>query len=67
MHTLCQEAAMPASQIKPDLFVTWLPDPMGQDGYAIVIFYDDESKWATASITIKNAFWACPLSRIRKS
>ena len=33
----------------PELFATWLPDPMAHDGYAVILFYDDESKWSMAA------------------
>jgi len=33
----------------PQLFATWLPDPMAHDGYAVILFYDDESKWSMAA------------------
>jgi hypothetical protein len=38
-----------AGELKPELFTTWLPDPMGHDAYAVILFYDDESKWSMAA------------------
>jgi hypothetical protein len=32
--------------LAPELFVTWLPDPKSQDGYVVILFYDDDSKWS---------------------
>jgi hypothetical protein len=32
--------------LKPELFATGLPDPLAQDGYVVVLFYDHESKWS---------------------
>ncbi|HBI45073.1 MAG TPA: hypothetical protein DDY78_19775 [Planctomycetales bacterium] len=45
----CQQIGLTADQLKPELFATWLPDPMGHDAYAVILFYDDESKWSMAA------------------
>jgi hypothetical protein len=49
VRDLCLQIGVVADNLKADLFVTWLPDPMGQDSYVVVIFYDDESKWTMAA------------------
>ena len=35
-------------ELKPDLFATWLSDPTADEAYAVILFYDDESKWGMA-------------------
>jgi hypothetical protein len=47
--TFCQQIGVPADQLKPELFATWLPDPMALEAYAVILFYDDESKWSMAA------------------
>jgi hypothetical protein len=46
---LCLDVGIKIDDLNPDLFVTWLPDPMGQSDYSVVIFYDDQSKWTMAA------------------
>jgi hypothetical protein len=46
---LCRQAGVDAGDITPGLFVIWLPDPTGNESYAVVIFYDDETKWTMAA------------------
>jgi hypothetical protein len=38
-----------AGELKPELFATWLADPMADEAYAVILFYDDESKWSMAA------------------
>jgi hypothetical protein len=38
-----------ADNLKPELFATWLPDPLANGAYAVIMFYDDESKWSMAA------------------
>jgi hypothetical protein len=49
VREFCQQIGMVASKLKPELFATWLPDPLAQDAYAVIMFYDDESKWSMAA------------------
>src|SRR5438309_2074831 len=49
VRELCQQIGVSADNLKPELFATWLPDPLGRDGYVVVLFYDDESKWTMAA------------------
>lgn len=49
VREVCQQIGLAASNIKPELFATWLPDPMAHDGYAVVMFYDGESNWSMAA------------------
>jgi hypothetical protein len=45
----CSQVGAAAGELKPELFATWLPDPMGHEAYAVILFYDDESKWSMAA------------------
>jgi hypothetical protein len=45
----CQQIGLELAEIGAGLFATWLPDPLSHDGYAIIMFYDDESKWSMAA------------------
>ncbi len=38
-----------AGELKPELFAAWLPDPAADEAYAVILFYDDESKWSMAA------------------
>jgi len=49
VHEFCQEIGVGAGQLKPELFATWLPDPTAREAYAVILFYDDESKWSMAA------------------
>jgi hypothetical protein len=49
VRELCLQAGLDASELKPELFVTWLADPTGDEGYAMILFYDDESLWSMAA------------------
>jgi hypothetical protein len=45
----CRQIDVPQGDLKAELFATWLPDPLGDEGYAVIIFYDDISKWSLAA------------------
>jgi hypothetical protein len=45
----CLQVGVPPGDVEPQLFATWLPDPRAQPGYAVILFYDDESKWSMAA------------------
>jgi hypothetical protein len=49
VREFCQRIGMAPGDLKPELFATWLPDPMVPDAYAVIVFYDDESKWSMAA------------------
>ncbi len=49
VRELCQQSGVPAEDLSPELFAVWLPDPKAQDGYVVIVFYDDESKWSMAA------------------
>jgi hypothetical protein len=49
VRAFCEQIGIAPGDVKPELFATWLPDPTAQDGYAVVLFYDDESKWSMAA------------------
>ena len=45
----CLEVGINPGELKPEVFATWLPDPMANGDYAVVMFYDDDSKWSMAA------------------
>ena len=45
----CQQIGIAADDLTAELFATWLPDPMAHDGYVVILFYDNESKWSMAA------------------
>ena len=49
VREFCLRIGVAPGVLSPDLFATWLPDPMAHDGYAVILFYDDESKWSMAA------------------
>jgi hypothetical protein len=49
VRELCLQAGLSPGDLKPDLVATWLPDPAGDEGYAVIIFYDAESMWTSAA------------------
>ena len=49
VRELCRQAGLDIRDLNSDPFTTWLPDPAGEDGYAVVLFYDEESMWTLAA------------------
>jgi hypothetical protein len=49
VRELCHETGLGVPDAKPDLYAAWLPDPAGDDGYAVIIFYDEETMWTMAA------------------
>ena len=49
VREFCSQVGAAVGELKPELFATWLPDPMGHEAYAVILFYDDESKWSMAA------------------
>ena len=49
VRELCQQIGVAAEDLTPELFATWLADPKVNDGYVVILFYDDESKWSMAA------------------
>jgi hypothetical protein len=49
VHEFCLNIGVAARDVKPDLFAAWLPDPAGQNDFAVIFFYDDETKWSMAA------------------
>jgi hypothetical protein len=45
----CVQTGVACGELAGELFVTWLADPMGQDGYVVILFYESESKWSMAA------------------
>ena len=46
VETLSSLLNSPPDGIAPRLFVSWLQDPLSDDNYVIIVFYEDESKWS---------------------
>jgi hypothetical protein len=42
----CRQLGVAFGELGTSVFATWLPDPRGDDGYAVILFYDDESGWS---------------------
>ncbi len=49
VRKLCLQTGLDAGDVKPDLFAAWLSDPTGDEGYAVILFYDEESMWTMAA------------------
>jgi hypothetical protein len=49
VREVCEGIGVPVGGLRPAVFATWLPDPMAHVGYAVILFYDDESKWSMAA------------------
>jgi hypothetical protein len=49
IRELCLQAGVAAGELKPELFAAWLADPTAVEAYAVILFYDDESKWSMAA------------------
>jgi hypothetical protein len=49
VREFCHQIGVAAADSTAALFATWLPDPAAHEGYAVVMFYDDESKWSMAA------------------
>src|SRR5580704_17833444 len=49
VRSFCLQIGVAPGDLGPEFFATWLPDPMAHDAYAVILFYDDESKWSMAA------------------
>jgi hypothetical protein len=49
VREFCQQIGVAADNLTPELFAAWLPDPKAHNGYVVIMFYDDESKWSMAA------------------
>ncbi len=49
VKTVCQLTGTDSGILKPELASTWLLDPFGDQDYAVMIFYDDETKQSFAA------------------
>jgi hypothetical protein len=49
VREICLQAGLEAGDLEQGLFAAWLPDPVGEDGYAVILFYDEESMWTMAA------------------
>jgi hypothetical protein len=46
---LCAALGLAANGVEPELFATRLADPLGDEGYSLIVFYDNASLWTTAA------------------
>ncbi len=49
VREFCLQIGVAPGDLRPELFATWLPDPMAHDAYVVIMFYDDEWKWSMAA------------------
>jgi hypothetical protein len=49
VEEVCATLGLTADGVGPDLFAAWLADPLGDEGYSLIVFYDTESLWSTAA------------------
>ncbi|MGH7223587.1 MAG: hypothetical protein ACRELF_10190 [Gemmataceae bacterium] len=49
VRELCLQAGLDAEDLRPDLFAAWLAEPTGDEGYAVILFYEEESMWTMAA------------------
>jgi hypothetical protein len=49
VEKVCQESGIATTGMKAELVTAWLPDPFGDQTYAVIIFYDDETKESFAA------------------
>jgi hypothetical protein len=46
VQEVCEHLGLAPGDLTPDLFAAWLPDPTGDEDYALVIFYNHEFGWS---------------------
>jgi hypothetical protein len=49
VREVCLQIGVAPGDLRPDVFATWLPDPLAQEAYVVIMFYDDETKWSMAA------------------
>jgi hypothetical protein len=49
VRDVCLKIGVNPGDLSPDVFATWLPDPLAQEAYVVIMFYDDETKWSMAA------------------
>ncbi len=49
VRDLCIQIGLDAEDVPADIVTAWLPDPSGDEGYAVIVFYDAESLWSMAA------------------
>lgn len=49
VEEVCATLGLAADGADPDLFAARLADPMGDEGYSLIVFYDSESLWTMAA------------------
>lgn len=46
VRDVCLQLGIPHGDPKLDPFAVWVPDPTGDEEYALILFYDEESMWS---------------------
>jgi hypothetical protein len=49
VRDLCLQIGLDADNVPADLVAAWLPDPAGNEGYAVILFYEEQSLWSMAA------------------
>jgi hypothetical protein len=46
VEEVCTALGLAASGLNSDLFAAWISDPLGDEGYFLIVFYDRASLWS---------------------
>ncbi len=49
VNDVCQQSGITTGEGMPRLVAAWLPDPLGDEAYVVIIFFDDETKQSFAA------------------
>ena len=49
VRSLCMRIGIDPGEVNESVFALWLPDPVGDENYAVIIFYDAECLWTMAA------------------
>ena len=49
VEELCAALGLAANGVESELFAARLADPLGDEGYSLIVFYDNESLWTMAA------------------
>jgi pyruvate carboxylase len=49
VRDLCLQIGVDAADVSADLVAAWLSDPAGNEGNAVILFYDEDSLWSMAA------------------
>lgn len=58
----CRQIGLPEAAIKPDAYATWLFDPAGIEGYAVIMFYHAGSGWSMCAHYNRQRLLGKPIS-----